>query len=110
MYEKQNTYKYSLENLKQKVNQPKTQTISIKVTPEIKAEIERRAKENNQSVSAYMTNQALSTNYGINLVQFQAEILENLETIKINADDSNTVIRLTEETAKIIGGINNGNH
>lgn len=110
MCQEQNNYNALTNNPTQKLNQPKTQTISIKTTSEIKNEIERRAKENHQSVSAYMTNQALSTNYGINLVQFQAEILENLETIKINADDSNTVIRLTEETAKIIGGINNGNH
>lgn len=101
---------YTAENSKLKINQPKTQTISIKVTPEAKTEIERRAKENHQSVSAYITNQALSTHYGINLVQFQSEILENLESIKRNADDSNTVIRLTEETAKIIGGMNSGNY
>lgn len=99
---------YSTKNPKQKINQPKTQTISIKTTPEIKAEIERRARENNQSLSAYMTNQALSNNYGINLVRFQSEILENLESIKKNADDSHAVIHLTEETAKMMGGISDG--
>ncbi|MCM1236480.1 MAG: hypothetical protein NC489_40895 [Ruminococcus flavefaciens] len=110
MPKKQSTYLYSTENPKQKLNQAKTQTISIKTTPEIKAEIERRAKENHQSVSAYMTNQALSTNYGMNLVQFQAEILDNLETIKNNAENSQAVIRLAEKTARIIGGIDNGNY
>lgn len=108
MHQKQNNYNTSTNNPKKKLNQQKTETISIKTTPEVKAEIERRAKENHQSVSTYITNQALSTNCTVTLVQFQAEILENLESIKKNADDSQTVIRLTEETAKIIGGIDDG--
>ncbi|MCH5268519.1 MAG: hypothetical protein J1E62_09265 [Lachnospiraceae bacterium] len=89
---------------KTKINQKRSKIISMKATEEMKSELESRAKEAGQTLSTYILNRALENNPCSGMIIHRAEILENLEKLKNNADDEVIVVKTVEEIAKRMGG------
>lgn len=89
---------------KTKINQKRNKVISIKATEETKSKLESKAKEANQTLSAYILNKALEINPCSGMIIRRAEIFDYLEKIKKNTNDEETVVEAVEEIAKRMGG------
>ena len=85
-----------------KVNQKKQETISLKVTSEMKQNLKRKAEAENQTLSAYMVSRAIGTGESQKMLVYRAEILGILETIKVCTDNNKQVVQLTDEIAEMI--------
>jgi hypothetical protein len=90
--------------MKSRSNHQKVESITIRVSPDLKGEIRQSAKAAGQTMSTYMINKCLGIDYGFNVIVHRTDIFNQLDVLKKMYSDDEESMKIIDNIAGMIGG------